>query len=61
MHSQRIEWIDVAKGIAILLMVAGHTTIPKSISNFIWAFHMPLFFIASGLCTKWGGVTYATI
>ena len=59
MHSQRIEWIDVAKGIAIILMVAGHTTIPKLISNFIWAFHMPLFFIASGLCTKWEeGVTY---
>lgn len=53
MNSQRIDWIDVAKGIAILLMVAGHTTIPKFISNFIWSFHMPLFFIASGLCTNW--------
>lgn len=52
---QRIQWLDVAKGIAILLMVAGHTTIPKPISNFIWAFHMPLFFIASGWCTRWGG------
>lgn len=58
MHSQRIEWIDVSKGIAIILMVLGHTTIPKPISNFIWAFHMPLFFIASGLCTKWGGGGY---
>lgn len=55
MQSQRIEWLDVAKGIAILLMVAGHTTIPKPVSNFIWAFHMPLFFIASGWCTRWGG------
>ena len=55
MRSQRIEWLDVAKGIAILLMVAGHTTIPKPVSNFIWAFHMPLFFIASGWCTRWGG------
>ena len=55
MQSQRIEWLDVAKGIAILLMVAGHTTIPKPVSNFIWAFHMPLFFIASGWCTRLGG------
>ena len=49
----RIQWLDIAKGITILLMVIGHTSIPQFVSNFIWAFHMPLFFIASGFITDW--------
>lgn len=49
----RLNWIDIAKGIAIILMVLGHTSIPTFFSNFIWAFHMPLFFIASGWTTNW--------
>jgi fucose 4-O-acetylase-like acetyltransferase len=31
--------MDVAKGIAIILMVIGHTSIPKAASDFIFAFH----------------------
>jgi acyltransferase len=54
MVSSRLNWLDIAKGIAILLMVIGHTSIPSAFSNFIWAFHMPLFFIASGWTTNWG-------
>lgn len=45
----RIKWIDATKGIAIFLMVCGHTGIPKNISDWIWSFHMPLFFIISGI------------
>lgn len=56
--TKRIIWIDIAKAIAILLMVIGHTSIPHVLSNFIWAFHMPLFFIASGF-TNGGGKTLA--
>lgn len=55
--NRRLEWMDVAKGIAIILMVIGHTTIPKGPSDFIWAFHMPLFFIASGWLTNWNKIT----
>ncbi len=54
MKTHRLQWLDVAKGITILLMVLGHTSIPWRFSNFIFAFHMPLFFIASGWCTLWG-------
>lgn len=43
MNNIRIDWIDLTKGIAIFLMVCGHTSIPLSISNWIWSFHMPLF------------------
>ena len=45
MSHKRLQWIDVAKGIGIILMVLGHTSIPQMLSNFIWAFHMPLFFL----------------
>lgn len=45
----RVDWVDITKGIAIFLMVCGHTGIPKSLSNWIWSFHMPLFFFMSGL------------
>lgn len=35
---QRIKWIDLTKGVAIFLMVCGHTGIPSLISNWIWVF-----------------------
>tara|TARA_B110000503_G_C7097696_1_gene392381 strand:- start:338 stop:1249 length:912 start_codon:yes stop_codon:yes gene_type:complete len=53
MRNNRLNWLDTAKGITILLMILGHTSIPSVLSNFIWAFHMPLFFIASGWTTNW--------
>lgn len=40
--------IDVLKGIGIILVVIGHTRCPQLINDFIFSFHMPLFFIASG-------------
>lgn len=54
MNNNRKHWIDIAKGIAIILMVVGHTSIPNVASNFIYAFHMPLFFIASGFVSNYG-------
>lgn len=53
MSQNRNRWLDIAKGIAIILMVAGHTPIPDVVSHFIYAFHMPLFFIASGLVSNY--------
>lgn len=49
----RKHWIDISKGIAIVLMVLGHTSIPDTLSRFIFAFHMPLFFMASGYTSNW--------
>ncbi len=40
--------ISICKGIAIILMVMGHTECPVLLSNFIYVFHMPLFFITAG-------------
>ena len=53
MVQERNQWMDIAKGITIILMVLGHTSIPDIASRFIWSFHMPLFFLASGWMTNW--------
>lgn len=43
-----IQWINVCRGIGIILVVIGHLDFPKPIINYIYAFHMPLFFFLSG-------------
>ena len=49
----RVEWIDVAKGIAIVLVIIGHTVqFGGGTRNFIFSFHMPLFFLLSGFTYK---------
>lgn len=60
----REAWIDAAKGIAIILVVIGHAwrgihgagllsdaspELFKAIDSRIYAFHMPMFFLLSGL------------
>lgn len=63
---QRIHWIDLAKGIATILVVVGHVAdgyinavlFPEnldalnSVFEFIYSFHMPLFFVISGYVFK---------
>ena len=44
----RIEWIDIAKGIGIILVIMGHT-IALRYSQWLYTFHLPLFFLLSGL------------
>lgn len=59
---QRLEWIDLAKGVGILLVVIGHAGrgvlnagVPDEnallplMDRAIYAFHMPLFFVLSGV------------
>ena len=51
-EKKRVLWIDVARGIAILLVVLGHCigNLFNPGNRFILAFHMPLFFFLSGMC-----------
>lgn len=44
----REQYIDISKGIGILLVVLGHITGPWQ--ELIYGFHMPFFFILSGYC-----------
>ena len=56
----RVEWVDIAKGIGIFLVVFCHTLrgvmkheiMPPAwafVDTWVYAFHMPLFFFLSGL------------
>ena len=47
----RVEWIDIAKGIGIILVVFGHSLASgTTLRQLIFSFHMPLFFFLTG-CT----------
>ena len=57
MSANRCEWLDCAKGIAILLVVLGHSfqyyLYPDGFENtlpwrIVYSFHMPFFFMLSG-------------
>jgi len=51
MSSERIVYIDIAKGIGILLVVLAHSDlalVSPYLHQFIYSFHVPLFFFLSG-------------
>lgn len=46
---KRITWIDSVKGIAILLVLLSHSMAGQDLfKNWVFAFHMPIFFIICG-------------
>ena len=45
----RVIWIDQLRGIAIFLVILGHVNLPGKLNGFIYSFHMPLFFMITGL------------
>ena len=49
---KRIDWLDIAKGIAIICTIIGHSFGKNRIGVFIFSFHMPIFFILSGYTLK---------
>lgn len=50
--NKNILWVDVCKGIAILLMILGHSGMTDRGKLYIHSFNMPLFFILSGFLVK---------
>ena len=47
-----LSW-DIVKGITILIMIVGHVaSIPQQLRNFIFSFHMPVFFVANAYFIK---------
>lgn len=53
---KRSLWLDNLKGIAIILMVLGHSGAP--FTHWIFLFHMAVFYMASGYC--WNNKHVAT-
>lgn len=50
--AQRLDYLDIVKGIGILLVIIGHCQLGRiaCIHSIIYSFHMPLFFFLSGVC-----------
>ena len=51
-NNKRLDYLDVAKGIGILLVILGHCQLGRigRAHSLIYSFHMPLFFFISGVC-----------
>lgn len=48
----RLEWIDVARGAGIIAVVIGHVWTRGPVRDAVYSFHMPLFFLLSGLLSR---------
>ena len=60
MNSSRFPWVDHLKALGILLVVAGHCALPDEQHQWIYAFHMPLFFLISGFLIAPGALAVST-
>jgi fucose 4-O-acetylase-like acetyltransferase len=60
----KLEWVLIAKGLGIVLVVAGHFWPADSpaywteVRRVIYTFHMPLFFFLSGWLYEYGKYSY---
>lgn len=52
-NNNRLDYIDSLKGFGIMLVILGHIySLNNGIRTWIYSFHMPLFFIISGILFK---------
>lgn len=51
-NRSRYFWLDIAKTFGIFLIVLSHLSISKFTADFLWTFHVPLFFFISGYLFK---------
>lgn len=49
---KRNDTASIVKAIGIILMVIGHSECPKYLNDYLYMFHMPLFFFCSGYFFK---------
>lgn len=56
--TDRIDYIDIFRGLGIILMVMGHIGFGYHFDYFIHAFHMPMFFFVSGFLYKSKNITF---
>lgn len=49
MQTERVHWIDIARGIGIIFVIYAHVLGDQGIRYLFYSFHMPLFFFLSGV------------
>lgn len=52
LRAERLSWLDILKGIGIILVAIGHIYSNRIVFNWLYSFHMPLFFLAAGWVYK---------
>ncbi len=52
MEKKRLDWIDCAKGVGIICMVAGHVFFIDALTDVLGLLRMPLFFFIAGYLFK---------
>lgn len=58
-YNKRVEYIDVARGVSILIIVYAHIYSNNStITDYVHLFHVPIFFFISGMLWKKKEVSY---
>lgn len=57
---QRIHWIDICKAAAICAIVVGHVLRGGALQQYVLSFHVPLFFLLSGVVFSDGGNGFAS-
>lgn len=57
-ENKRIQYIDVAKFLGILLVVFIHGYKEGIVISFIYSFHMPLFFFLNGMTLKMDDISF---
>lgn len=50
--AERLDWVDVARGIGIAAVVVGHVWTRGGLRDAMYSFHMPLFFLLSGMLAR---------
>lgn len=48
----RLDWVDVARGVGIIAVVIAHVWTRGPVRDALYGFHMPLFFLLSGLLSR---------
>lgn len=48
-EKQRIEYLDIFRAFGIIFMVFCHSGVLDIVHDFVYAFHMPMFFFVSGM------------
>lgn len=51
-YSERLNWIDAFKGLAMILIVLGHSLRLGVVHNFVYYFHVPAFFLIAGVVAR---------